>query len=86
MNILSPKHTFLSDAKVADAFQEHVMTPAFKRAVELAFCQFVMQIDGKDVVAAPKIDGAKEFIHVLLNFGDRRKPITQTEEKGLKPV
>ncbi len=85
MNKLSPKQTFISDPKSADAFQEYMMSPGFRRAVELAFCQFTLDFKETDVLAAPQIAGAKRFIDVLLNFGERRAGLVVPSDGQLTP-
>lgn len=86
-NNIDPKKTFLLDNKSSDAFQENVMSPAFRRAVELAFCEFVMRISPNDLVAAPKIAGAKAFMQTLLNFGNPRElDLDSDDETNLTPT
>lgn len=91
-NTLSPKAEFLGDPKRADAHQETVLNPEFKKAIEIALLQYAMNLGGTGVdsqqlvTVGLRLEGAKGFIDELLNLGNKTKPIYQRDETELEPV
>lgn len=91
-NTLIPKAEFLGDPKRADAHQEIVLSPAFKKAIEIALLQYAMNLGGDTadqqrlITVGLRLEGAKGFIDELLNLGNATKPIYQRDESELEPV
>lgn len=90
---ISPKAAFLDNhRKIADQHQELMSNPAFKIAVESALLEFIFrQTNGEKTPAelgyvGVKIQGARGFIEVLLNLGEKGKPMTQDSSDTLEPI
>jgi hypothetical protein len=89
---LTPKAEFLADAKRAGAHQDMVLSPEFKKALEIALLQYAMNLGGDTadqqrlITVGLRLEGAKGFIEELLNLGNRTKPIYQKDPAELEPV
>ena len=90
---MSPKATFLADAKQAGAWQDIVANPLFKRAVEAAMLNYTLRIvsDIKSEgialsVVGKKIEGAKGVLEELALIGKLVKPDVAEESDQLTQV
>ena len=71
MNTLSPKETFISNVARSDAHAELCMRPDFKIAVEYAWAEFAWRQEPTDPTVCVQLKGAREFLKIFLNLGDR---------------
>lgn len=93
MSPLSPKATFLSDAKQAGAWQDIVSNPLFKKAVEAAMLSYTLRITG-DIksegialqLVGKKIEGAKGVLEELATIGKLVKPDITEGSDELEPI
>ena len=90
---MSPKATFLADAKQAGVWQDIVANPLFKRAVEAAMLNYTLRIvsDIKSEgialsVVGKKIEGAKGVLEELALIGKLVKPDVAEESDQLTQV
>lgn len=66
---------------------EIVMSPAFRRAAEVALLEYCVQLNCDDPRAALKIRGAKQVLDILLNLGDMSQSTRPADEDDkLYPV
>ena len=85
VNKIEPKKDFLTDSKAADRHTEIVMSPEFRHATLIAFAEFASKLDGKNPVSAPKLEGAKEVLNILLELGNPNVPDNVIQMKELEP-
>lgn len=76
--IRSPKARFQDNAAVVTEHVELMAKPSFLHAVDMAMCQFVhdhpMVKDAHGSMAmAHRIEGANEFLKVLMSLGDKNE-------------
>lgn len=91
MNNLTPKADFISlDRKAADAHQEMAMSPAFRKACGIALLQYTTELSTTSLQSAAetayKMEGARGFIRVLLNLGEKETEKPIAEDQQLHPV
>lgn len=83
---LSPKVDFLRDSKAADAHQEAMMNPAFRKACEVAMLEMIYRLTtdknpAQHSLVGLQIAGARFFVKELLNLG---QPLArETRNEGL---
>lgn len=89
---LNPKLDFLKDGKRADAHQETVLDPKFMEAIKIALLSYAMKIGGAHTelqslsTVGLRLEGAKGFIHELINLGKPTKPQETYHDDELRPV
>lgn len=90
-NRIAPKLRFIADAASADAFMETVMSPQFKAGAEAALLEYALncptganQLDA--MRAAYQIEGAKQFLRVLLTLGESTPSNVDPKNQELEPV
>lgn len=91
MNNLTPKEDFISvDRKAADSHQELVLSPSFKKACGIALLEYTMNLSTSSLQSAAetayKMEGARGFLKVLLNLGEKSKEPTNPEDEQLHPI
>lgn len=88
-NIIAPKTDFLKDSKRADRHIEIVMAPEFRHAVTVAFAEYanrLAQFEGERPTAAPKLEGARSVLNILMELGSPTVPENIVQMEQLKPV
>lgn len=83
---IQPKAEFLTDTQRADRHMEIVLSPEFRSNCETALLQYMYQLpmtQGTDVL---QLKGAREFLDVLRNLGNKHVLSTQQDDTGLTPT
>ena len=73
---LTPKKDFIGKKVFADAHRDLVVSMPFREALHAALIEYVMTIGKSDSEPAAnyyRIEGAREFIQVLLNIAEMPK-------------
>lgn len=90
---MSPKASFLADAKQADQWQDIVANPLFKRAVEAAMLNYTLRIaadmKGEGIalqLVGKKIEGAVGVLSELATIGKLVKPDITEGSDELEPI
>lgn len=85
--IISPKLNYISnDPRAADNIQEFLLSPVFQRAAEAALLEYAIGLDTSNPTTAPKLGGAKGFLDVLMDIGNKTPRNTLGGEPQLTPV
>lgn len=90
--LLNPKADFLKDSKRSDEHQETVLDPKFMEAIKVALLSYAMRIGGSHAelqslsTVGLRLEGAKGFIHELINLGKPIKPQQPLHDDELRPV
>lgn len=85
--MITPKQNYINaDDRSADSIQEFMLSPAFKRAAEAALLEYVLGLDTTNPTTAPKLGGAKGFLAVLMDIGNRKPTGALSMDDQLKPV
>lgn len=86
---LDPKADFCRDKQLAGKHQDIVASRDFHEAVKAALLEYQLSLIGGDptILAATslKLQGAKEFIYVLMNLGEPKTPPRQGMDDALEP-
>lgn len=92
MNALLPKAEFIKNEKLANEYQDLVQNPVFREAAKLALLTYATDLSRHDssgptlAVVGLKLQGAKEMLDVLMNFGIPYRTPTQTNNDELDPI
>jgi hypothetical protein len=89
MNHLNPKSKFVKSEE-AKRHRDMVVSDAFHSVLTDALAQMQLNMPLSTNPAMSwdnqnKMEGAKMFISILLNFGEEEKPITPLPSKALNP-
>lgn len=74
-NIITPKGSFLADAKRAGAHQDIVASPQFRQAIEIALLSYTLKQGGPSadaqqlVTVGLRLEGARGVLEELMNLG-----------------
>ena len=83
---LTPKKDFQGKKVFADAHRELVVSTQFREALHAALIEYVMTIGKSDSEPAAnyhRVEGAREFIQVLLNIAEMPKTPTSPPPANL---
>lgn len=75
MNALLPKAEFIKNEKLAGEYQDLVQNPVFREAAKMALLHYATTLSRHDsagptlAVVGLKLQGAKEMLDALMNFG-----------------
>lgn len=85
---LAPKGEFLSDPKVAGSHQDIMASPSFRHAARMALLeyQYGQKFESNPAAAGMKLQGAQDFLKILLNLGNPTSTASQPDTEQLTPV
>lgn len=85
---LSPKAEFLRDPKIAGQHQDLVSSPEFRHAARMALLEYQLnqKFESNPAAAGMKLQGAQDFVKVLLNLGNPTSTSVTHDTEQLTPV
>lgn len=83
--LISPKADFQKDKARAEAMAEAVAAPSFREASKCALLEYTLAVTTREqpAIAGLHIQGATQFLDVLLNIGEPSVPLTPMPSEEL---
>jgi hypothetical protein len=86
---ISPKQRFLDTPAQASSHSDLMASPVFQSAASSAMLAYQFKVASCEpsglTIAAAKLRGAQEFLHILLNLGLPESRTTSTVDSALVP-
>ena len=83
---IQPKAEFMADAQRADRHMEIVLSPEFRDNCEVAMLQYMYELPLAQGGEILQLKGAREYLDILRNLGQKSVHNTRENEDGLIPT
>ena len=83
---IQPKAEFMADGQRADRHMEIVLSPDFRDNCEVAMLQYMYELPLTQGAEILQLKGAREYLDILRNLGQKSVHNSKADEESLIPT